>query len=208
MKVVLDESGFGVKVVLDESGFGVKVVLDENFWDEKRHFHPNLDESVPNQEDKKEHKFNQHHHWRRIDQRVQLCYRDTVDVQRHEDRSANHRTLDASSGISLAQRRGLGRARRIRHEISWVTAIKYTGKTQRFSIVPGKDNPADVGTICVRLHNKLSQSNLKKRCRCVPPVFHILILHGTSLLFVGLYISSPCLVRFVDPKCHAICWLL
>ena len=26
----------------------MKVVLDENFWDEKRHFHPNLDESVPN----------------------------------------------------------------------------------------------------------------------------------------------------------------
>ena len=37
-----------MKVVLDESGFGMKVVLDENFWDEKRHFHPNLDESVPN----------------------------------------------------------------------------------------------------------------------------------------------------------------
>ena len=35
-------------MVLDESGFGMKVVLDENFWDEKRHFHPNLDESVPN----------------------------------------------------------------------------------------------------------------------------------------------------------------
>ena len=35
-------------MVWDESGFGMKVVLDENFWDEKRHFHPNLDESVPN----------------------------------------------------------------------------------------------------------------------------------------------------------------
>ena len=48
MKVVLDESGFGMKVVLDESGFGMKVVLDENFWDEKRQVHPNLDETVPN----------------------------------------------------------------------------------------------------------------------------------------------------------------
>ena len=48
MKVVLDESGLGMKVVLDESGFGMKVVLDEKFWDEKRYFHPNLDESVPN----------------------------------------------------------------------------------------------------------------------------------------------------------------
>ena len=28
----------------------MKVVLDENFWDEKRHFHPNLDESVPNRQ--------------------------------------------------------------------------------------------------------------------------------------------------------------
>ena len=37
-----------MKLVLDESGFGMKVVLDENFWDEKRHFHPKLDESVPN----------------------------------------------------------------------------------------------------------------------------------------------------------------
>ena len=35
-------------MVLDESGFGMKVVLDEIFWDEKRQFHPNLDESVPN----------------------------------------------------------------------------------------------------------------------------------------------------------------
>ena len=35
-------------MVLDESGFGMKVVLDEKFWDEKRQFHPNLDESVPN----------------------------------------------------------------------------------------------------------------------------------------------------------------
>ena len=46
--MVWAESGFGMKVVLDESGFGMKVVLDEHFWDEKRHFHPNLDESVPN----------------------------------------------------------------------------------------------------------------------------------------------------------------
>ena len=37
-----------MKVVLDDSGFGMKVVLDENFWDEKTHFHPNLDETVPN----------------------------------------------------------------------------------------------------------------------------------------------------------------
>ena len=37
-----------MKVVLDESGFGMKVVLDENFWDEKRQVHPNLDETVPN----------------------------------------------------------------------------------------------------------------------------------------------------------------
>ena len=37
-----------MKVVLDESGFGMKVVWDEKIWDEKRHFHPNLDESVPN----------------------------------------------------------------------------------------------------------------------------------------------------------------
>ena len=29
----------------------MKVVLDEIFWDEKRHFHPNLDESVPNRWD-------------------------------------------------------------------------------------------------------------------------------------------------------------
>ena len=48
LESVLDESGFGMKVVLDESGFGMKVVLDEKFWDEKRHFHPNVDESAPN----------------------------------------------------------------------------------------------------------------------------------------------------------------
>ena len=48
MKVVLDENGFGMKVVWGESGFGMKVVLDEHFWDEKRHFRPNLDESLPN----------------------------------------------------------------------------------------------------------------------------------------------------------------
>ena len=51
MKVVLDESGDVMKVVLDESGFGMRVVLDENFWYEKRHFHPNLDETVPNPSD-------------------------------------------------------------------------------------------------------------------------------------------------------------
>ena len=37
-----------MKVVLDESGFGMKVVLDEILWDEKRQVHPNLDETVPN----------------------------------------------------------------------------------------------------------------------------------------------------------------
>ena len=47
MKVVLDENGIGMNVVLDERGFGMKVVWDENFWDETRHFHPNLDETVP-----------------------------------------------------------------------------------------------------------------------------------------------------------------
>ena len=36
-------SGFGMKVVWEESGFRMNF-----FWDEKRHFHPNLDESVPN----------------------------------------------------------------------------------------------------------------------------------------------------------------
>ena len=35
-----------MKVILDESDFGMKVILDEIFWSEKRHFHPNLDESV------------------------------------------------------------------------------------------------------------------------------------------------------------------
>ena len=33
--MVWDERVLRMKVVLDESGFGIKVVLDENFWDEK-----------------------------------------------------------------------------------------------------------------------------------------------------------------------------
>ena len=35
-------------MVLDESCYGMKVVLDKNFWDEKLHFHPNFNETVPN----------------------------------------------------------------------------------------------------------------------------------------------------------------
>ena len=37
-----------MKVVWDGSVLGMKVVLDKIIWDEKRQFHPNLDESVNN----------------------------------------------------------------------------------------------------------------------------------------------------------------
>ena len=55
---------------------------------------------------------------------------------------------DASSGISLAHRRGLGRARHISTRYLWVQQ-KVLEKVLEITKVPGKSNPADVGTKCV-----------------------------------------------------------
>ena len=53
--------------------------------------------------------------------------------------------LDASAGIGIAQRRGAGRIRHIATPTLWLQKAVYDGKV-RVSKVPGKDNPADLGT--------------------------------------------------------------
>ena len=55
---------------------------------------------------------------------------------------------DASSGISLASRRGLGRARHISTRYLWIQQ-HVADKSIEVTKVPRKDNPSDIGTRCV-----------------------------------------------------------
>jgi hypothetical protein len=73
---------------------------------------------------------------------TQSVFRDMdVDLQVHVH-------CDASSGISLAHRRGLGRARHISTRFLWVQQ-KVHDKSIEVHKVSGKTNPADAGTKCV-----------------------------------------------------------
>ena len=91
-------------MVLDESGFGMKVVLDEKIWDEKRHFHPNLDESVPNQE------FQRHCEEVHTDQEerkeVQESRIDYFKIYRGRTQRRNHSRLGAASQGQTERQQG------------------------------------------------------------------------------------------------------
>ena len=73
---------------------------------------------------------------------------------------------DASSGISLASRRGLGRARHISTRFLWVQH-KVQERAVSIHKVPGKQNPADVGTKCVTEAEMLAATQKLGMCHAL-----------------------------------------
>ena len=73
---------------------------------------------------------------------------------------------DASSGIILASRRGLGRARHISTRFLWVQH-KVQERAVSIHKVPGKQNPADVGTKCVTEAEMLAATQKLGMCHAL-----------------------------------------